>query len=186
MDFAGTERCRQDVLAGARTMDDLDGAMDLSQPKYVVPCLRSMILCIETSRFWQSSKSEHSAAFQPSHGTRRLRVCTPRQYRWSVTKKWWQCRRVFSRRIIWRIVCGWLKDRQAKGELKAFSMILDRRESYWLKLCASLQSLEGEFDIIFLDADKTNYALYIDIILSRRLLSPRGIILCDNGMQPYI
>jgi len=65
-------------------------------------------------------------------------------------------------------------------------MILDRRESYWLKLCASLQSLEGEFDIIFLDADKTNYALYIDIILSRRLLSPRGIILCDNGMQPYI
>ena len=44
-----------------------------------------------------------------------------------------------------------------------------------------LSKVEGEFDLIFLDADKHNYLKYLDIILTRRLLSPHGIILVDNG-----
>jgi len=44
----------------------------------------------------------------------------------------------------------------------------------------NLKMLEGEFDIVFLDADKINYHLYIKTILDKKLLSPKGIILCDN------
>ncbi|KAK4696556.1 hypothetical protein P7C71_g1389, partial [Lecanoromycetidae sp. Uapishka_2] len=45
---------------------------------------------------------------------------------------------------------------------------------------STLQKLEGEFDLIFLDADKQNNGLYLNIILERRLLSPKGIVLLDN------
>ena len=48
----------------------------------------------------------------------------------------------------------------------------------------SLEGLAGSFDIIFLDVDKINYGLYVEIILSKRLLSPRGVIFCDNGTWP--
>ncbi|KND89161.1 putative O-methyltransferase YrrM [Tolypocladium ophioglossoides CBS 100239] len=44
----------------------------------------------------------------------------------------------------------------------------------------SLQNLEGEFDIIFVDANKDGYATYVQTILDHKLLSPNGIILCDN------
>jgi predicted O-methyltransferase YrrM len=44
-----------------------------------------------------------------------------------------------------------------------------------------LQTLEGEFDLIFVDANKDGYATYVQTILDRKLLSPNGIILCDNG-----
>jgi len=47
-----------------------------------------------------------------------------------------------------------------------------------------LEKIEGEFDLIFLDADKTNYQGYMNLILERRLLSPKGIVLVDNGKQP--
>ncbi|KAL8822077.1 MAG: hypothetical protein Q9191_007181 [Dirinaria sp. TL-2023a] len=38
----------------------------------------------------------------------------------------------------------------------------------------------GQFDLVFLDADKHNYQNYLDTILDRQLLSPKGIILVDN------
>ncbi|KAL9034182.1 MAG: hypothetical protein Q9214_007162, partial [Letrouitia sp. 1 TL-2023] len=44
----------------------------------------------------------------------------------------------------------------------------------------SLKNVGGEFDLIFLDADKHNYQTYLDLILTRRLLSPNGIIVVDN------
>lgn len=44
----------------------------------------------------------------------------------------------------------------------------------------TLEKVEGEFDLIFLDADKHNYQLYMDLILSRRLLSRRGVVFVDN------
>ena len=44
-----------------------------------------------------------------------------------------------------------------------------------------LEQVEGHFDLIFLDADKHNYQIYIDRILERRLSSPQGIVLVDNG-----
>ena len=44
-----------------------------------------------------------------------------------------------------------------------------------------LEHVEGQFDLIFLDADKHNYQLYMNRILERRLLSPHGVVLVDNG-----
>ncbi|KAI1075120.1 putative SAM-dependent O-methyltransferase [Whalleya microplaca] len=44
----------------------------------------------------------------------------------------------------------------------------------------TLQTLEGEFDLIFVDANKDGYAAYVQTILDRKLLSSRGVILCDN------
>ena len=44
-----------------------------------------------------------------------------------------------------------------------------------------LKTIQGQFDLIFFDADKANQTLYLDLILEQRLLSPKGIILIDNG-----
>ena len=51
-------------------------------------------------------------------------------------------------------------------------------------MACSLEKVDGQFDIIFLDADKHNYQLYMNIILERRLLSPRGAVFVDNGRLP--
>ena len=48
-------------------------------------------------------------------------------------------------------------------------------------LLSRLQTLQGEFDLIFVDANKDGYATYVQTILDQKLLSPNGIILCDNG-----
>jgi predicted O-methyltransferase YrrM len=44
----------------------------------------------------------------------------------------------------------------------------------------SLKTLKGEFDLIFVDANKDGYATYVQMILDQKLLSPEGMILCDN------
>ena len=44
------------------------------------------------------------------------------------------------------------------------------------------------FDLIFIDADKGGYAAYLDLILERGLLAPRGLICVDNTLmqgEPY-
>lgn len=41
--------------------------------------------------------------------------------------------------------------------------------------------IHGEFDIIFIDADKEGYKNYVEIILRRGLLSKTGLIIADNG-----
>ena len=41
-----------------------------------------------------------------------------------------------------------------------------------------LMKIEGPFDMVFIDADKRNYALYYDLIIDK--MSPGGIILVDN------
>lgn len=49
----------------------------------------------------------------------------------------------------------------------------------------TLKTLEGEFDLIFVDANKDGYAGYVKTILDQGLLSANGIILCDNG-KPFL
>jgi caffeoyl-CoA O-methyltransferase len=44
----------------------------------------------------------------------------------------------------------------------------------------TLERLEGEFDLVFVDADKVNYGNYFDAVLPR--LSARGLIAFDNTL----
>lgn len=45
----------------------------------------------------------------------------------------------------------------------------------------SLQKLSGTFDIVFVDANKEGYEEYVKTVLDKKLLSPTGFIMCDNG-----
>ena len=45
----------------------------------------------------------------------------------------------------------------------------------------SIQKLKGTFDIIFVDANNDGYEGYVKSILDKKLLAPRGLIMCDNG-----
>jgi len=45
----------------------------------------------------------------------------------------------------------------------------------------SIEKLTGQFDIIFVDANKESYEGYIKQILDKKMLSPKGFIMCDNG-----
>lgn len=47
---------------------------------------------------------------------------------------------------------------------------------------SGLMNVEGDFDLIFLDADKPNYIKYFEIILERKLLRPNGLLVVDNTM----
>ncbi|KAL5391861.1 hypothetical protein DPSP01_001150 [Paraphaeosphaeria sporulosa] len=44
----------------------------------------------------------------------------------------------------------------------------------------SIETLTGTFDIIFVDANKDGYETYVKQILDKKLLSPNGLIMCDN------
>jgi caffeoyl-CoA O-methyltransferase len=44
----------------------------------------------------------------------------------------------------------------------------------------TIAALAGEFDLVFIDADKPNYANYLDAVLPR--LSDRGLIAVDNTL----
>ena len=44
----------------------------------------------------------------------------------------------------------------------------------------SIRSLEGDFDLVFIDADKENYVAYYEEVLPR--LSPTGLIAADNTL----
>lgn len=48
----------------------------------------------------------------------------------------------------------------------------------------SIPTLSGQFDLIFVDANKDGYEGYVKQILDLELLAPRGLILCDNGNAP--
>jgi predicted O-methyltransferase YrrM len=45
----------------------------------------------------------------------------------------------------------------------------------------TLKTIRGEFDIIFIDADKPGYTTYLQIILDRKMLNKNGVIITDNS-----
>lgn len=45
----------------------------------------------------------------------------------------------------------------------------------------SIQNLRGEFDIIYIDANKDGYEGYVDQIVKLQLLAPKGFIMCADG-----
>lgn len=50
----------------------------------------------------------------------------------------------------------------------------------------SMEKLSGQFDIIFVDANKDGYEGYVKTVLDNKMLSPTGFIMCDNGQyMPY-
>lgn len=50
----------------------------------------------------------------------------------------------------------------------------------------TLKTIHGEFDIIFIDADKPGYKTYLRIILDKGLLSKNGIIITDNSTSLHL
>jgi NAD(P)-dependent dehydrogenase (short-subunit alcohol dehydrogenase family)/predicted O-methyltransferase YrrM/predicted dehydrogenase len=78
---------------------------------------------------------------------------------------------------------GWLGDC-----LKSFPDVAVRHEVVVGPALESLPKLEGEFDMVFVDANKAEYKRYVELILEHNLLSSRGVIVCDNVLYngyPY-
>lgn len=45
----------------------------------------------------------------------------------------------------------------------------------------TLKTLQGPFDLVFIDADKPNYIAYYEAVLP--LLAPRGLLVADNALR---
>lgn len=45
----------------------------------------------------------------------------------------------------------------------------------------TILGLTGEFDLVFVDANKDGYEDYVRKLLDRKMLSLNGMIMCDNG-----
>lgn len=73
--------------------------------------------------------------------------------------------------------------------MHSFPEIARRHEVVIGPALESLLKLTGEFDLIFIDANKSEYQRYVELILERKLLSPSGVIVCDNVLYngyPYV
>lgn len=73
--------------------------------------------------------------------------------------------------------------------LTDFQEIAKRHEVVVGPALASLPGLKGEFDFIFIDANKAEYHRYVELILEHKLLSPGGVLVCDNilyNAYPYV
>lgn len=46
---------------------------------------------------------------------------------------------------------------------------------------ATLEGLEGPFDLVFIDADKSGYPAYLEAVLPK--LAPRGLVVADNMLR---
>jgi len=53
----------------------------------------------------------------------------------------------------------------------------------------SLPNLTGQFDMVFVDANKSEYKRYVELMLEKDLIAPGGTIFCDNILYngyPYL
>merc|ERR1719420_2054233 len=81
---------------------------------------------------------------------------------------------------------GWLGSCLADANL---SHIAQRHEIVLGPALESLPKLTGKFDMVFVDANKSEYKRYIEVMLERDLLAPGGTIICDNVLYngyPYL
>merc|ERR1719375_155331 len=79
---------------------------------------------------------------------------------------------------------GWLQDC-----LQPFPEILKRHEIVLGPALDSLPKLTGQFDMVFVDANKAEYKRYVELMLERDLIAPGGTIVCDNVLYngyPYV
>merc|ERR1719281_1709636 len=80
----------------------------------------------------------------------------------------------------------WLADCLEKANLTDFS---DRHEIVLGPALDSFPKLTGKFDMAFVDANKSEYKRYIELMLEKDLLAPGGTIICDNVLYngyPYL
>merc|ERR1719310_2527591 len=73
--------------------------------------------------------------------------------------------------------------------LKNFPDLAKRHEVVVGPALESLPKLQGEFDLVFVDANKAEYKSYVELILENKLLSSSGVIICDNVLYngyPYM
>jgi len=73
--------------------------------------------------------------------------------------------------------------------LQNFPDFLKRHEVALGPALESLPKLTGQFDMVFVDANKSEYKRYVEIMLERDLLAPGGTIFCDNILYngyPYL
>lgn len=78
----------------------------------------------------------------------------------------------------------WLSDCLAK-----FPDVLKRHEVMLGPALESLPKLTGQFDMVFVDANKSEYKRYVELMLERDLIAPGGTIICDNVLYngyPYV
>merc|ERR1719420_638390 len=73
--------------------------------------------------------------------------------------------------------------------LEKFPDIRKRHEVMLGPALDSLPKLTGQFDMVFVDANKSEYKRYVELILEKDLLAPEGTIICDNVLYngyPYL
>merc|ERR1719353_721781 len=73
--------------------------------------------------------------------------------------------------------------------LSSYPQITERHEVVLGPALDSLPKLTGEFDMVFVDANKAEYHRYVELILEHNLLSATGVIVCDNILYngyPYV
>lgn len=73
--------------------------------------------------------------------------------------------------------------------LQKFPDILERHEVMVGPALKSIPNLTGQFDMVFVDANKSEYKRYVEVMLERDLIAPGGTIICDNVLYngyPYV
>jgi len=75
-----------------------------------------------------------------------------------------------------------------KSALADYPSLLERHQVVVGEALETIPTLQGEFDLVFIDAHKAEYKRYVEEILEHNLLSPTGVFVCDNVMYsgcPY-
>merc|ERR1712118_324908 len=73
--------------------------------------------------------------------------------------------------------------------LEKFPDFKERHEIVVGPALDSLPKITGQFDMVFVDANKSEYKRYVELMLERDLIAPGGTIICDNILYngyPYL